>query len=364
MAVSPQPFSLRAPTPSAAPGLLVPRTFHFVWLGGKPMPAEFVEFRRTWARHHPEWQVIVWDESTLPVLRNQHWFDHGVSWSQKVDIASFELLHRHGGVYLDTDFECLRNIEPLLAGLDAFAATEDGIHTSHGIMGCVPGHPLLERVIDAVEHSIVSQPDASPAFTTGPHLLTRVFDAWRAEGRPVTVFEPELFYPYHYTEKHRRHEAFPGAYAAHHWAGSWLPANQPDSRRLVLVADWTTPGAHLGALATFCRLFSPSDPVQLAVGCPAGTEPDVAERIMAAIGQIGHTGELPELWVHTFEELLARPYDIALVASDDAGTDSLETARAIEWMWAVRAELDGGALPAPGPAGAGDLAQLRRALAA
>lgn len=364
MAVSPQPLSLHPSASSAAPALLVPRTFHFVWLGGKRMPAEFVEFRRSWAQHHPDWQVIVWDESTLPTLRNQHWFDRAANWSQKVDIASFELLHRHGGVYLDTDFECLRNIEPLLAGLDAFAATEDGIHTSHGIMGCAPGHPLLERVIDAVEDSIVSQPGLSPAITTGPHLLTRVFNAWRTEGNAVTVFGPELFYPYHYTEKHRRHETFPGAYAAHHWAGSWMPENQPLPRRLVLVADWTQPGGHLGTLATFCRLFSSADPVELSIGCPAGAEAAVAERIMETIGQLGATGALPELWVHTFDEILAAPYDIAVVPSDDPGADSLDVARAIEWMWAVRAELDGGTLPAPGPAGAGDLSHLRQALAA
>src|SRR4051812_38337255 len=102
----------------AVPPQLIPRVFHWVWLGGRRMPDEYVEFRRSWVRHHPDWQFVVWDETTLPPLRNHEWFEQADSWSQKVDIASFEILHRHGGVYLDTDFECLKDIEPLLGGLD------------------------------------------------------------------------------------------------------------------------------------------------------------------------------------------------------------------------------------------------------
>jgi hypothetical protein len=332
----------------------IPRTFHWVWLGGKPMPEEFVAFRRTWAEHHPDWQFCVWDESTLPPLRNQRWFDHVQSWSQKVDIVSFELLHRHGGIYLDTDFECLRNIEPLLDGVDVFAASEDNVHTCHGIMGCVPGHPLFERVIDTVEHSIVSQPDGNAAQTTGPMLLTRCFDAWRAEGNQATVFGPELFYPYHYTEMHRRHETFPDAYAAHHWTGSWLPENQPQPRRLVLVPDWDSETTSAAVLGAFCRIFAPGDPVSLVIACPAGLEQGTADRTMAAVAAAGATGELPDVWVSTFEETLAAPHDIAVVGGDPAAA-----ARAVDWMAAVRAGRAGD-LPA---AGAGDRDALRLALA-
>jgi len=343
------------PLPAAAPALLIPRVFHWVWLGGKPMPDEFVEFRRTWAQHHPDWQFCVWDETTLPPLRNQRWFDHVESWSEKVDIASHELLYRHGGVYLDTDFECLRNIEPLLEGVDVFAASEDNIHTCHGIMGCVPGHPLFDRAIDTVEHSIVSQPDGCAAETTGPGLLTRVFDAWRAEGNEAVVFGPELFYPYHYTEKHRRYETFPDAYAAHHWAGSWLPENKEKARRLVLAPDWDAPSVATAVLSAFCSVFAAGEPVALAIACRAGEEQATADRVMNVISTAGITGELPELWVSTFDEVLAAPCDAAVV-----GDDADAAGRAIEWMAAVRADLGGGEVPAAGEA---DRGALRDALA-
>jgi hypothetical protein len=42
----------------------------------------------------------------------------------------------------------------------------------------------------------------------------------------VALLPPGSFYPYHYTERHRRHEdhaAAPWTFGAHHWAASWLP---------------------------------------------------------------------------------------------------------------------------------------------
>jgi inositol phosphorylceramide mannosyltransferase catalytic subunit len=40
------------------------------------------------------------------------------------DIARYEILLQVGGVYIDTDFECLRNVEPLIDGIECFAAQE------------------------------------------------------------------------------------------------------------------------------------------------------------------------------------------------------------------------------------------------
>jgi hypothetical protein len=38
------------------------------------------------------------------------------------------------------------------------------------------------------------------------------------------VFPKELFYPYHFTEPHRRFEYFADALAVHHWSHSWVGA--------------------------------------------------------------------------------------------------------------------------------------------
>jgi hypothetical protein len=46
----------------------------------------------------------------------------------------------------------------------------------------------------------------------------------------VTVFPPELFYPYLWSEPERRGERFDHAYAVHHWAMSWKDATPLPAR--------------------------------------------------------------------------------------------------------------------------------------
>ncbi|MFB7476898.1 glycosyltransferase [Kitasatospora sp. NPDC056184] len=208
--------------------MLIPRIFHQVWLGG-PMPERFRAYSRGWQERHPDWEYRLWTEEELDPSRSG-FLTHGdaflelESWSEKSDVARFEILLRCGGIYIDTDFECLRPLDGLLADQEAFAASEDGVHISTGIMGAVPGHPFMAACVQELPLRMKEFADANAALKTGPGLATAVFERQSEQaGRPpVTVFSSDLFYPYHFTEPHRAGEEFPGAYAVHHWAASWM----------------------------------------------------------------------------------------------------------------------------------------------
>jgi FkbM family methyltransferase len=208
-------------TAPAATGLrlLIPRVFHQIWLGG-PMPEKEQRFAESWTRHHPGWERRLWHDGNLPELRNQALFDIAPTLAQKADILRFELLLDHGGVYVDGDFECLRNIEPLLDGVRAFCGREDAMRVSNALIGCVPGHPLLDAVVAALPDAVGWLPDRGPNEQTGPDLLTRIVLEQESIGaETATVFGPEVFYPYHWSELHRADEEFPEAFAAHRWSG-------------------------------------------------------------------------------------------------------------------------------------------------
>src|SRR3712207_1506593 len=100
--------------------MAIPLTFHQLWLGPDPMPAEFQEFRTTWQRLHPGWEHKLWTDATLPPLENQRAFDLARSAAARSNIARYEIVRRFGGVYIDTDFECKRSLEALLQGVDCF----------------------------------------------------------------------------------------------------------------------------------------------------------------------------------------------------------------------------------------------------
>ena len=120
----------------------------------------------------------------------------------------FEILYKYGGVYTDTDFECLRSIEPLLEGVDIFCSYSHPDRLNNAIMGSVPGHPLLLEGIRAMRPRETFGPIDKSA--TGPFFVTELF-----LGRPeITLFPPEHFYP-------RSPAAAKTAYAIHHEAKGW-----------------------------------------------------------------------------------------------------------------------------------------------
>lgn len=173
-----------------------------------------------WLRIHPHWDHRVWTDENRPTLRNEESFRASAVASQRADILSYELVYRFGGVYLDTDMECLKSIDGLLEGIEAFTGEQEPGELAHGIFGSVAGHPWLEDVVAQMSTSIEQHEDILRA--TGPRMLTAV-----TRSHPeVKIFPPELFYPYLAHEPSRAAGPFPSAYAVHRWHGSWVPAEE------------------------------------------------------------------------------------------------------------------------------------------
>jgi ubiquinone/menaquinone biosynthesis C-methylase UbiE len=198
------------------PKMIIPKVFHRIWIGNSPMPDEFVEYGKTWESLHPDWEIKTWNEENIFPLKNQKLFDNALCPAQKADIARFEILYNYGGVYLDCDFECLRNIEDLISGLEGFTASEDPGIFSMGIMGAVPEHEVFKALIDGLEESINLYRNHPLNYQAGPVYATRKIKAYPY----FKMFESKLFYPYSYREKNRKGETFSEAYAVHHWANS------------------------------------------------------------------------------------------------------------------------------------------------
>lgn len=200
----------------------IPRVFHRIWLGPHRMPREFVKYGRSWAELHPGWEHVLWTDQNLFSLKNQEYFMRAKSYSEKSDFLRHEILLRYGGVYIDTDFEALRCIEPLIDNADAFAASEREGIISMGILGCVPNHSAFRQAVDALgEPPFPRHPQANE--NTGPGFITRI---WRMSGyyEKLLILPSEQMYPLPFAGARDfgdPYEAFPEAYAIHHWAHSW-----------------------------------------------------------------------------------------------------------------------------------------------
>ncbi len=195
---------------------MIPHLLHFVWVG-PPMPDLFAGFVDGWADLHPSWDVKVWGEDDLTDLTNQAIYDsaRGDHAGQlRSDVARYEILRDHGGVYLDCDMEPLRPIDGLCGSL-AFAAWEtDSRWVGNAVLGSVPGHPLWGELIAALPASVAaSKPTDRPTLVSGPQFFTP-----RVRHRTdVRILSSASFYPYRWDQLDRASDDPGDAYAVHHW---------------------------------------------------------------------------------------------------------------------------------------------------
>jgi hypothetical protein len=194
---------------------LIPQIFHRIWLGGSPLPDEYYEFGETWRALHPDWQMLLWSDDNLPHLKNSWAYHQANTWAARSNIARYELLFRDGGIYIDTDFECQKNLEPLLDGVECFVAIERENLANNAIIGAIPGHPFVADLVESLKDSVLSLPNDDPAIVqSGPYYLTEIL----RRHPEVTVFPAKFFYPYQWNERWRKYDEFPDAYAVHHWS--------------------------------------------------------------------------------------------------------------------------------------------------
>lgn len=212
---------------------MIPRIIHQVWVG-PPMPADLADYCAGWRSLHagPAWEYRLWQDEDLETfrLRNRALYDRaaeiapGHEGAFKADIARYEILLRHGGIYLDCDIEACKPLDPLIAaGFEAFATWErPGRWISNAVMGAEPGTPLMEMLVAElaghVEQQLAEARDRDrtygPNILTGPQYLT---GQYHHRPQSLTILPKGWFHPYLYSELDRGREAFPGAYGVHHW---------------------------------------------------------------------------------------------------------------------------------------------------
>lgn len=200
---------------------MIPRIIHQIWINESDsrLPEQFAAYRDGWLRLHPGWDYKLWNLQNIDFeLRRPELLKQAGSYAQLADILRLEVVYQYGGVYIDTDFECCRSIEPLLENVELFFCSEDGATITQSIFGANQTHPLVLRLLRNIP-SIIGKEQAN--LETGPIFITRnLLNHGFSDG--LTLFPRSTFFPYNWSELHRANELFPEAYAIHRYAASWV----------------------------------------------------------------------------------------------------------------------------------------------
>lgn len=221
----------------------IPKIIHHIWLGGD-LPDAYKDLVASWKRLHPTWQHIFWGDAeseSFPFI-NRAAFDTAENPAMKADIWRYEILHRYGGLYVDTDFEALMPLDDIHKSHEFYVGCHPDGAVNNALTGSVPYHPLLQACIDSIGKLDMGevQTPLDIQNTTGPLLLTREVAKSIVKGeRHIAVYPPPFFYPLGAASFAKRGVGTPDersgvlqevrgnvTRAVHYFAQSWVDARQ------------------------------------------------------------------------------------------------------------------------------------------
>ena len=206
----------------------IPKIIHYCWFGGKPKPPLAEKCIASWKKLCPDYEIIEWNEgnfdlSQVPVYVRQA-YEAG-RWAFVTDYVRLVALVKMGGVYMDTDVEVVKPLDPYLKH-KAFAGFEHIDRVQTGLLACEPEFPLFRAFLAHYDTARFIRSDGSHDTTTNVEVLTRLCrerglemnDRYQVvEG--LAVYPREYFCPVDYeTEKLKKTRK---TVTIHWFSGSW-----------------------------------------------------------------------------------------------------------------------------------------------
>ena len=221
------------------PTTSIPKLIHFIWVGPNKLPEEYSRYVQSWIDMNPSYTFMFWHDYNLPSLT----FTSGVYsrskvYAMKADILRYEILYRYGGIYIDTDFLCIRPLPDQFLKKTFFACENPGT-VSIGIIGATVNDPFLLFILQNLRDRKIDFSNPNISALTGPIFITEMYNIYMYKNH-ITLYPPSMFYRYTYQDKYvdkiepniDQYSLDPDCYGIHMWGHSWDPSKTNSNRRV------------------------------------------------------------------------------------------------------------------------------------
>jgi mannosyltransferase OCH1-like enzyme len=219
----------------------IPKIIHQTWKTSD-IPLKCRKWVESWKKLHPDYEYKLWTDNDNRELIKKHYpkflriydnYNHGI---YRADIARYIIIYHYGGLYVDLDFECLKNMDKLLKDNTCFFAYEPAEHFINGkpkicnaLFASEKHNPIFIEFLRTAYNRSIKDITRSPVYLTGPEMITSVL----GKTNEIKIYNSAYFYP-----KCAKNDSKIGmidiqreklrtkfAYAQHHWMKSWIAGN-------------------------------------------------------------------------------------------------------------------------------------------
>lgn len=182
--------------PTSADGRVrIPHIIHQTYKD-ENIPEHYVKYIRSFVDRNPNWEYYFWtDDSARQLIKEKHpdmlelWdaFNDPIN---RADALRYVILYEYGGVYADTDYECLRPFDRVTYKYSCVFPTEPFEQVAlrlnipylinNAIMLCRPKHPFLKQLMRSLAHYQMLEVNvdiAGPKFVTSQFTIYNNFSS-------------------------------------------------------------------------------------------------------------------------------------------------------------------------------------------
>lgn len=234
---------------------MIPKKIHYSWFSGEPFPDEIAGYIARWKQLLPGYELCLWDRERLERETDSAFVREALSvrkWAFAADYLRLFALDKYGGVWLDTDVELFKNIDPLLdcacfIGKESWVNDGGEVYLTSHFMGAEKGHPFIRECLDyyrrrhfitgkrdggtpRFDQTMISQIQSEIALKYGLDRSARHNDRPQMLTNGVKVYPSYCFCRPMYTPMKK-------VYGIHRVAGAWRdkdidPRSMTDPKRL------------------------------------------------------------------------------------------------------------------------------------
>lgn len=220
---------------------MIPKIIHQIWLQGyDQMPLNLKTFNTGCQYINDDFTHWFWTEDRIKKLLRKKFdkkylelFDYYQIPAQKADFARYCILYVYGGIYLDMDTVCKKNLNKFLDCKFFFTSTNDLLNKLYrryqtGIIGSVPKHGIFtimfKKMFERVPYA------KSLTYSTGTRLFYDSIKEYRSineyiesNSTDIKIIDPKFLHPCGIFDDELCECACDDCYIVHTNYSSWSP---------------------------------------------------------------------------------------------------------------------------------------------
>ena len=206
----------------------IPKVIHYCWFGKGKLPKLAEKCMASWEKHCPGYKIVCWNEDNFDINQNRYAkeaYDAG-KWAFVSDYVRLKVLYDEGGIYLDTDVEIIKPLDPIIEKGGYMGFDDNGVVSTGLGFACEKGNELVGALLKDYDDIPFVAPDGTHDLTPCPIRNTKVLESLGMDiNKKDQIFMGIHFFPEDYFCPMKyftgRKVITENSYSIHHFCASW-----------------------------------------------------------------------------------------------------------------------------------------------